>query len=252
MSHRRSLLFKKTTTSPSYPLGNIISEWKFEGNVIDTVGSNNGTATNLSYVAGLVGQAGDFTGGTNSQVLIPDDNTLSFGDGSTDSPFSISFLYKLDVNNTNNFIFKGDTSTATTREYVIQYAPSSGGKMSIIFYDGNLSHYIRAYTTGNIPLGTIYLGQWVHFVITYDGSGTSSGIKLYFQGEERSMSYSSAGTYVAMENTATPLSIGKNPHNTNNSLNGYMDCLRFWDKELTSDEALDIATAELAGIDINP
>jgi len=37
---------------------NLISYWKLDGNSTDSVGSNNGTDTSVSYFTGLIGQAG--------------------------------------------------------------------------------------------------------------------------------------------------------------------------------------------------
>ena len=191
-------IFIPSVDSTAIPLGNIISQYKFQNNANDFVGSNNGTATNLSYVTGLVGKAGDFSGGTNSQVSIPDADNLSFGNGTSDVWDGSAFI--------------------------------RGGNSNAI---GSLS-------------------DWTHITFTYDGSGLTSGILLYVDGVLESMEYLSSGTYVAMENTATPVVFGKNPWNTSSTFSGQMDCTTFWDKELTDAEVLELATEELAGTDINP
>ena len=72
-----------------YPLENIISEYKFQNNTLDTVGSNDGTPTALTYTAGLVGQTGVFNGST-GKVVLPDASNLSF----PLIPFSFSYLVK--------------------------------------------------------------------------------------------------------------------------------------------------------------
>ena len=210
-------IFIPSVDSTVIPLGNIISQYKFQNNANDFVGSNNGTATNLSYVTGLVGKAGDFSGGTNSQVSIPDADNLSFGNGTSDVAFTMSLLFKQPSSVNNNFLWDGSA-----------------------FIRGGNSNAIGS------------LSDWTHITFTYDGSGLTSGILLYVDGVLESMEYLSSGTYVAMENTATPVVFGKNPWNTSSTFSGQMDCTTFWDKELTDAEVLELATEELAGTDINP
>ena len=69
------------------PLQNIISEYKFEDNALDTVGTNNGTATSLTYATGLVGKTGVFNG-TSSKV---DTNTNNLIGGKSQVSFSCLF-----------------------------------------------------------------------------------------------------------------------------------------------------------------
>jgi hypothetical protein len=54
-----------------------------------------------------------------------------------------------------------------------------------------------------------------------------------------------------MEKWTAPVLLGKTAPNTTFSLNGYMDAVRLWDKELSASEVSSIAADELAGIDIN-
>ena len=58
--------------------------------------------------------------------------------------------------------------------------------------------------------------------------------------------------YSGMSNLGEPITIGNDAFTVTNSLYGEMDVVRFWDRVLTPTEASDIATAELAGTDINP
>lgn len=56
---------------------NLVSYYKLDSNSNDSIGSNNGTDTSVSYVAGKIGNAGSFNGST-SYINIPDSTTLSF------------------------------------------------------------------------------------------------------------------------------------------------------------------------------
>ena len=73
----------------------LISYYEFAGNANDSVGSNNGTATSVTYPSGVVGNCADFTSSTSSIVTIPfatnnGYDTLDFADGINDFPFSVS------------------------------------------------------------------------------------------------------------------------------------------------------------------
>ena len=69
---------------------NMISWWKGENDATDTQDGNHGTLLNgATFAAGKVGQAFSFDG-VNDYVSVPDDSSLSFGDGLSDGQFSVS------------------------------------------------------------------------------------------------------------------------------------------------------------------
>ena len=236
-----------TPTPPSsYPLANIISEYKLDTNSNDFVGANNGTDTSMSYTTGgLVDDCADFTAGTTSQINFGNSSTLNFGNGTTDSPFSISFAVKFtSIGASTVLIEKGlITSASEYRIFILS------GSTYFDLFDANRSNYLRI---NAVVSPVISLGVWAHFTVTYDGSGSNNGMEIYNNGVLVTPARVGGGTYVAMENISGNFIVGKNMTNTNNSLNGYMDVITIWDKELTATEVLDIATAELAGTDINP
>jgi len=219
------------------PLQNIISEYKFEDNALDTVGTNNGTATDLTYASGLVGKTGVFNG-TTSDVQIADTNELSFGNGTSDIPFSISLLIRFDSLGAPQIIEKRNG----IREYQIAY--DSGNFDFRLFDDSSGGSLFRRYVI------TPSIGVWYSVIATYDASSSLSGVKLYFDGIE--VGTTTGGNYTAMENGTSPVYIGKYFDGVANSVDGNIDCVRFWNKELTQTEITEIATAELNGIDINP
>jgi len=219
------------------PLANIISEYKFENNALDTVGTNNGTANALTYASGLVGQTGVFNG-TTSDVQIADTNELSFGNGTSDIAFSISLLIRFDSLGAPQIIEKRNG----IKEYQIAYASNN---FDFRLFDNRTNGFLlRRYVI------TPSIGVWYSVIATYDGSSSSSGVKLYFDGIE--VGTTSGGNYTAMENGTSPVYIGKYFDGVANSLDGDIDCVRFWSKELTQTEITLIATDELNGIDINP
>jgi hypothetical protein len=225
------------------PLGNIISEWKVNSNSLDTIGANDGTDTSISYVAGLIGNCADFTAGTSSQISVADNESLSFGDGITDSPFSISFSVKFATVGNAVFLAKIGSTAATLREYQVFY---NAGSFFWRLIDQSSGGFIE-----DKLIFTASAAIWYHFTLTYNGSGSNTGLKTYKDGVLQSTTKTLSGTYTAMEKWTAPVLLGKTAPNTTFSLNGYMDAVRLWDKELSASEVSSIAADELAGIDIN-
>ena len=221
-----------------YPLENIISEYKFQNNTLDTVGSNDGTPTALTYTAGLVGQTGVFDGVT-SAVVIADDPSLTF----ILVPFSVTFLVNF-TSTARAFLISKRETASSSAEYQLTYV---NGVFSFILYSGGTTaSSIRAVHTL-----TPTLGQWYHITLTYNGGTNLNDIKFYVDGVDVGAN-DQTGTFTGMGNTTSDVWFGQATFIGSYDFNGDMDCIRFWDKELTSDEVLSIATAELNGIDINP
>jgi len=232
---------KNIDTTPSIiPLDNIISQYKFEDNVLDTVGSNDGTPTAITYIDGLVGRSGVFNG-SNSKVVISDSDDLSFTDGVNDLPFSISMLLKINTITDINLI---DKSNSSNREYRIVFVSNV---IYFILFDTLNTNQIRIVHTMNLTLS-----QWYHLTFTYIGNGSNTGLEMYIDGLLVTVTRQEVNVYNKMNNYSIPLSFGYDAVNNSNFLNGQLDCVRIWDKELSQEEITQIATDELNGIDINP
>ena len=221
------------------PLANIISEYKFEDNVLDTVGTNDGTPTALTYADGLVNRTGVFNG-SNSLVTILDSDSLSFTNGVNDLPFSFSMLAKFNDNNESILFNKIQSAN---REYLVDVFSN---RVDFKVFDGSSANFLY-----NNYAFTRAIGVWYHFTFTYDGSGMSSGIKTYVNAVVGGVQ-SEGGIYTKMQNTTSNLVLGKFSYLNLLPLNGYLDCVRIWNKELTQAEISLVATEELAGTDINP
>jgi len=225
----------------TFPVENIISEYKYEDDVTDTVGSNNGTATSITYGTGGVGKHGIFNG-TSSYVSVADSSTLSFTDGS-DLPFSISFMFNFNTASSCMFVTKRNSSYT---EYQCAWETASGGRLVFdIMSGGGTANYKREYYPSFSPT----LGQWYHVVMTYAGSGRQ---EIYLDGVLQSTTQYLQGTYTGMSDTTAWVVQGRGGWGAYYYLDGDLDVVRFWDKELSADEVSAIATAELAGTDINP
>lgn len=212
---------------------NCIAHWKMNDNaatatVVDSMGNHNGTYkdgdgdinTDTGAVTGKINGALDFDG--DEYIEIADHNDFTFGDGTNDSPFSISaWIYR-------------DTSGTF---YVI--TKSYGGQKEWIYYVGYFE--ILKLTSPVVCQGrghstTISTGQWYHIALTYNGVGgadAGAGMKIYIDGERKDDFDEDAGDYTAMDNGTQPVWIGKGD---GFCIDGKIDNVAIFNKELTQEE----------------
>jgi len=206
----------------------LVSYWGLDetsaGTVVDCYGSNDGTNNGASIgVPGMVGTAYHFDG--EGYVNIPDDDSLSFGDGTFDEPFSISVWVNMDTStNRQRIVCKADSLwdgeyilTTSGRDYFAFYLTDQSGDRPFI---------------GREWAEKPSLNNWYHLVGTYNGNGMSNGIRLYVDGiqvDDTNWDFD----YSAMQNTEKPLYFGKYG---DTGFNGMIDEVAIFNIELTSDE----------------
>jgi len=218
-----------TTTRPSAQAGDTYFETDTK-NIIVYDGTNwRGYASDgIPFPKGST--SADFDG-VDDYISVSDADNLSFGDGSSDSAFSLAAWVKSDTSGGARMICKG---SGVAQEY--SFTVSGGGALGLYLYDADFDNRITL-TSGTNPTA----GVWQHWVVTYDGSGSFTNGKVYLNGSAVSSTASSAGTYVAMHNTSTPVEIGR--HNVTISgtnyisyLNGHLDDVAVIAKELSAPE----------------
>lgn len=163
--------------------------------------------------------------GVDDFVDCGDNDNLSFGNGTTDSPFSISAWIK-PTSAPFRIVFKWGTSS---REYYYQIA--GGGKLQLILQDG------VAYIGKNANT-TISLNTWNHVLITYDGSSSANGINLYLNGNNDNFNNITSGTYTAMSNTSQPFEIGR--YSGGSYADGLIDETAIFNSELSQSDVTSI------------
>ena len=167
--------------------------------------------------------------GNNDYIDCGDNDNLSFGNGVTDSPFSISAWIKMI--DATKFRIIGKYG-ATNIEYVL----ATGGDDKIVFnlYQNSIGARIgRKYNTTL----TSFEGQWIHLVATYNGNSSTSGLKIYINASRVDDTDSTLGSYTAMENTTQPLYIGKL---TTTYANGLIDETAIFNSELSQSDVTTI------------
>ncbi len=171
--------------------------------------------------------------GSAEYIYVGDNNGLSFGDGSDDSPFTISAWIRADANNFP-IISKGHYNSGVG-EYAF-YINSSGYLALELWDESVASCYVgQRYETA------ITLNQWIHVAATYSapaggGAGATDGVKLYIDGVlVSSADYEgNAASYDAMENLGSNAWIGRLD---NTYANGEIRDVRIYDYELSADQA---------------
>jgi len=208
-------------SSPSIP--NLIAYYRFEDNVNDQLGLNNGIGTNVTYNAsGKLDKSIVFSG-SNSYVKITDSDTFSFTDGLTDTPFSVTFSFKF---NTVNRCWMVSKRNGGASNYEYDILNNTGNKFTLILWDNsNGSFLLKEFTWSPV------VSAWNNLAVTYDGSGLVSGMSLYINAVSGG-STSTSGTYTRMRNSSSGVQISGIDNNSFN-VTGEMDELRFWDKELS-------------------
>ncbi|MBU1941001.1 MAG: LamG domain-containing protein, partial [Candidatus Thermoplasmatota archaeon] len=170
--------------------------------------------------------------GINDYVEIPDNETLSFGKGSFDYSFSVAaWIYMEDR---NNFIIFGKDEYPINREFDLRMV----GDGYLHFY--TLDHSQGAWI-GRKSTEMLQNNRWYHVVGTYDGSGSNSGFKLYVNGAQVDDMDYFGGSYVAMENTASNLYIGRQAGIYSD---GLIDEVAIWDEVLSQYQIYDMYTSE--------
>lgn len=218
-----------------YHLNNI----RPDGTVVDAspVG-NHGTNNGATVVrgAGQVGNAVEFDGA--DYIAIDNAQSLTFGDSSDDSPFSIAGWVKIPEER-NGFVVGKGLGTDTL-EYVLNVDTNREWAQFRMYDEGGGSTIYRRveYPSDNID-------EWHHVVGTYDGSGKPSGITVFVDGEIPATVSTRDTNYTAMHDKGADIEIGAILRENNRFggfLKGQLDEVRIYDRALSAAEVQSLAS----------
>ena len=175
----------------------------------------------------------DFTG-INGNINLGAGSPFNFNTASSDLPFSFSMWFNKSVqgipNNSALFAKNGDSNTPPTQQYRVLY---TSGKLRLMIAPqgtGSGESFITQTNTWS-PNNN----QWYHLVFTYDGRGgntSASGLKMYIDKVEQTVTITQSASYNYMITTTAPLVIGSRSGNSNYT-NGSFDLFSVFDYELT-------------------
>ena len=169
----------------------------------------------------------EFDGNTDF-ISVADADNLSFGNGTTDSPFSISAWIKM-TDATRFYVVSKGLVFSTNYEYLLN--TNGSDKLGLYIYDSSTNgRKGRIYDTAL----TSYENQWIHICGTYNGNGLATGLKLYINGTQVDDADSNSGSYIAMENGNRPLNIGRTEAGVYS--NGKIDEVAIFNSELSSSD----------------
>lgn len=150
------------------------------------------------------------------------------------TPFSISvWAYMHDA---TDFQIASKGARPTDGEW--WFAADSGDKIFFNCIDQSANAWIgRIYNTGL----TSYENQWIHLVATYDGGTLSSGVKIYLNGSCIDDTDDESGTFVAIENLAAAVWVGRKGSDYSD---GLLDNVMMHTEVLSASEIRDMYTLE--------
>lgn len=199
---------------------NLVAYYKLDGNSNDSVGSNNGTDTSVSYSTsyGKINQGASFNG---SSSYINLNNKIASGTAITVSCwiYSLSASQAQDVtifsnqNDTNTYGIVFSRNTATANQWGMFYGDGSGH-----WYTYNANYF------------TISANTWHHLVCTINGNV----VYVYLDGTQV-INYS-GGANVNFTNSNN-FTLGlDSAHTAGRYFNGYIDEVGIWSRALSSTE----------------
>ena len=181
-------------------------------------------------------------GTRNETATIADANAYSFGDASTDHPFSVVMLINpsaADIAGGATLFSKWAAGLTAYREWKVGITSSGYPQMSIHDESVSSASQVVEYRT---PLTA---GTWTFLAFSYDGRGGNSaspnGFNIYKDGVGVSLTANNGGgTYVAMENSTAEVHIGPDLNSNGAPANIYAGRWGFIGlipKDLHADEA---------------
>lgn len=171
-----------------------------------------------------------FFNGTTNYISAASDSDITFGDGATDSPFSLSITALFRNFGTRGVIGKA-SGLLIGEWYIIYQFPT--------IYLRCIDQSSGGYISGGFNLSSVgSTRDFCDIVFTYSGSGLPTGINCYVDGIPLARSGSTSGVYTAMEPTAVQLQIGWRESTT--FFLGNLQNARIYAVELTQSQAMEI------------
>jgi hypothetical protein len=186
--------------------------WEAEGSLIsgisvgDLTSSDEAAARTLqSEFAPIALPSGlhsyHFNPAGNQHLAGVDNGDYTFGNSTTDSPFSVGAWIRPNAIATKVIMGKYD-SAGNLEEW--RFFINSSGLLSLELHDASASA-----TEIAVSDAALTRGQWVMVTATYDGDEEEPVVELYVNGASvNDGSTTESGSYVAMQNTAAPLTVG--------------------------------------------
>lgn len=169
-----------------------------------------------------------FTAASSQYGNIPDAANLSFGDGSTDSAFTIMALLK--VNNTAALKQILSKYTSGVREYAFNI--DSAEKVAFGIFDESANAELNR--SFNTALAT---DTWMLLEAVYTGSGAIGGLSIRRNSVQVDDTTTTSGIYTAMENLTSAVKIGADSATPADFFDGSIAFVGLAAKAISADES---------------
>jgi len=199
---------------------NLVSYYKLDWNSNDSVGSNNGTDTSVSYVSGKIGNAGSYNGSTSYSTM---GNVL---DQTGSNAFSISLWIKYSSTGNDMLVTKQLSSGNFTWYALWRNNTAWKIEFTIVSTASNLLvvHFPDDYNDWN----------WHHIGITYNGSKSTSWCVWYIDGNAVTLT-SVTNSLTGSSTSTAPFNLGSR-NNWNLPTNWLIDEVWIWNRAITATE----------------
>jgi hypothetical protein len=213
----------------------LVSWWRSESNILDTVGLNSGYAASVGYGAGKSGQAFDFNG-SSSYVGVSNSASLN-----PKGSFSIEGWIYPRADQANH-IFSKWTGSGGNLCYLLRCAANRGIHFAISDAAHQGDSTFHAFEVSNV----ITLNAWNHVAAVYD---QAQGVRrLYVNGVQ--VGAKTNGSITVSAGTL-PVVIGANLTSSSGSIgyffNGLVDEMAFYSKALTPAEIASLYLSDITG-----
>jgi hypothetical protein len=190
----------------------------------DSLGNYNGTLVNgATYGTGIINNGFSFDG-VNDRVDFG--NVLDF-DGST--PFSFS-------------LWANPSNLTGIKTLFRKFGATTTGKGYVLFYNsGQLWFYLRDGSSSKLDVRTSssYTTAITHIILSYDGSRTPSGLKIYVDGVSQTL-VTISNTLTSSTSNTDDLTLSSDGGAGLSPFGGIIDEVGVWDRELTASEVTDL------------
>ena len=200
--------------------------WKMDDNSDDSIGSINGSDTNVTYgtAYGKIEEGASFNG-SSSKIVLASNSTAIFTNSSTDRTYSV-WVYP--------------TSSAISGSIFRSTREGESGLSNVAM--GGTSTYLYYLLKMNTGYQTIYstlksINNWYHLVVTLDL--TNRFIYMYINGVvDMSPGYGGAltGTTISTYSGFGYTTVGVNFFGSAEFFSGYIDEVGLWNRVLTASE----------------
>lgn len=202
----------------------LISHWTFDDSTAaDDKGSNEGTATSVSFADGKFGKAASFNG-TTSSILVAANSTI---DATSMGAFMVTAWIYVDSDGENDEGRIVDKMAGTDAGYRFFVKSQSGSTVILDFEVGDTSTNTRVVTST-----TLSTGAWHKVVAIYNSDRSGD---IYIDGAIASYTTDTTGATATSDDSANALYIG-NRAAGDRCFDGEIDDVRIYDGSFVADD----------------